>query len=1393
MNATSGVISGTPTTAGPYTVALTFTDAYGDRASKSLPLTIDAVLVITTTSPLPSGTAGVAYSETFTATGGSGTLTWTILNGTLPAGLSLNSVSGTLSGTPTTANTYSFVVEVSDTSGDTASQTFSLTIASAAPIVITTVSPLPAATDLSAYSTIIAGSGGTAPYNWSVISGSMPAGLMFTPVVTSGSTPTASVTGTPSTAGTFSFTVQLAGSLSGQVTTKTFSLTVNPQLIITSTTLPAAEVGVVYSAQLTFQGGTPPASWSLSAGALPSGLTLNSAGLITGTPAGSAGTSSFTAQVSDSAGAVASQPLSISVSAHLTITTTSPLPAATVGTAYSLTFAATGGVTPYTWTATGLPAWLTLTSAGVLSGTPPTAVPVSFTVTVTDANHNTATLNAMLPANPALLQITTTSPLPAATVGAAYSLTFAASGGTTPYTWIATGLPAWLTLTSAGVLSGTPPTAAPVSFAVTVTDANHNTATLNATLPVNPATLLITTTSPLPPGMAGTSYSQTLTATGGTTPYTWSATGLPTWLSLTIAGVLSGTPPTASSVSLTVTVMDANHNSATASLSLTVNAATLQITTTSPLPAATVGTAYTQTFTGSGGVTPYTWTAAGLPAWLTLTAAGVLSGTPSSAGPITFAVSLADSSHQITSAVFNLTVNSAALQITTNPTLPAGTAGSAYTQTFAASGGTPPYAWSGTKLPSWLTVSPAGVLSGTPPAAGSFTFNITVTDSTNTSVTITATLLVNPVALSIITASTLPNATAGTPYSQTLAAAGGTPPYSWAASNLPAWLTLSSAGVLSGTPTSAAPAATFSVTVTDSKKNTGAGNFTVTINPPALGITTTALPAAVVGSAYNFSLTASGGVAPYTWTASGLPSPFTLSSSGALTGTPTQTATITFSAMVTDSAGNKAQSNFTLQVNTSTLQITSPAAISAVEGQLLSFTFTATGGKPPYVWSATALPPGLLLSSTGVLSGTPVNGGSVAFRVTVSDSASNSSTASETLTVNAPSFQITTTSPLPSATVGQPYSVKFSSNTTSGVTWSATGVPPGLTLTSGGVLQGTPTSPGAFTLVVTATNSAGATASSQFALTASALKLQITTTSLPQASTASFYSQALQATGGVAPYTWTVVSGALPAGLMLSSSGTITGQPTTAGQVQFTAEVTDSASSSVTQSFTLAVINGGPATPSIVSPTILSFATIGSNYSFDLSAIGGQPPYTWSVISGSLPAGLTLSSGGVISGDATTAGTGLFSVQLTDLSGNQASKSFSLLVVDPAIPAATSPSPLPDGLINQSYYYQFSAVGGQPPYYWSIASGAVPSGLDFDPASGVISGVPNTPGVSNFSLLIADSTGQVETVRPVSRSALSRRTGSTSPRPRPYPVQRWGSPTRKICLFRAAVHLIPGP
>src|SRR5215467_6309308 len=292
-------------------------------------------------------------------------------------------------------------------------------------------------------------------------------------------------------------------------------------LTITTGSLPSGVKGVAYSQGLGASGGTVPYSWALSSGTLPSGLTLASNGTISGTLATSAQSGSFTVKVTDSSSPAQSTSGSISISitaatSTLSVMTTS-LPSGVAGSSYSAVLSASGGTSPYSWALSSgaLPSGLTLASNGTISGTLATSAQSgSFTVKVTDSSSPTqstsGSLSISITSASSALAVATTS-LPSGIVGSAYSSALNASGGTPPYSWVVSSgsLPAGLTLTSNGTISGTPTASAPSSFTVKVTDSSSPVQSASALLAISISSAVTAT-----PGATATQYVLPYTATG---------------------------------------------------------------------------------------------------------------------------------------------------------------------------------------------------------------------------------------------------------------------------------------------------------------------------------------------------------------------------------------------------------------------------------------------------------------------------------------------------------------------------------------------------------------------------------------------------------------------------------------------------------------------------------------------------------------------------------------------------------------------------------------------------------------------------------------------------------------------------------------------------------------
>lgn len=347
---------------------------------------------------------------------------------------------------------------------------------------------------------------------------------------------------------------------------------------------------------------------------------------------------------------------------------TNDLPGGTVNVYYDNFLGANGCNQPFSWLQTGgaLPPGLNLNANGEIFGNPTAQGNFCFTVQVTDNNNNrtNATLCIDISAG---LQITTTN-LPTATQGQFYSTNLSASGGNPPYIWNlapSNNLPAGLNLSTNGQISGVPGSPGTTCFNVQVSDNNNNTVFANFCLTVNPSgsTLQITTTN-LPNAIQGQFYSASLSASGGSLPYSWNlcpSNYLPAGLNLTNYGQISGTPASPGTTCFCVQVMDSNHVVAVTNLCLTVNPSglRLQITTLS-LPNASQGAFYTFTLGASGGLPPYNWSlspgSAPLPSSLSLASNGVLSGYPTASGNFSFWVRVTDSRPASVDQLLSLTV-----------------------------------------------------------------------------------------------------------------------------------------------------------------------------------------------------------------------------------------------------------------------------------------------------------------------------------------------------------------------------------------------------------------------------------------------------------------------------------------------------------------------------------------------------------------------------------------------------------------------------------------------------------------------------------------------------------------------------------------------------------------
>ncbi|HMZ18161.1 MAG TPA: putative Ig domain-containing protein [Blastocatellia bacterium] len=253
-------------------------------------------------------------------------------------------------------------------------------------------------------------------------------------------------------------------------------------------------------------------------------------------------------------------------------------------------------------------------------------------------------------------------------------------------------------------------------------------------------------------------------------------------------------------------------------------------------------------------------------------------------------------------------------------------------------------------------------------------------------------------------------------------------------------------------------------------------------------------------------------------------------------------------------------------------------------------------------------------------------------------------------------------STIPAAFVGVPYSQSFTPSGVSGtVVWSVVGsLPAGLTLSSAGVLSGTPTAAGSATFTIKATGNYTCFGQRQYTLTVSACPtVTFTPTSLPNGILGQAYNQSLTASGGAAPYSFSVISGNLPPNVSLSATGAFTGAPTASGNFNFTVRATAANNCFGDRSYTMTVVICSAIS---IAPATLHNGFVDTLYHQTLTASGGMSPYAFTIVAGALPNGLNLASGGVLSGAPTANGTFNFAVKAMDANGCTGTLIFNLTI-----------------------------------------------------------------------------------------------------------------------------------
>jgi uncharacterized protein (TIGR03437 family) len=473
IDAKTGLVSGTPASSGTFSFTLTLTDAANGATRQIFQFVVTPAgpLGITTTA-LPQGTVGVKYSQQLSAKGGTPPYKWSVASGALPAGLSLDAVTGLISGTPasTASGPVTFGLTDSASPPGSAQQAIQITIVNPPALAITTAS-LKGGFNGAAYQDQVAATGGIPPYKWAISGGALPPGLSLDSI-------SGAITGRPTAAGTSSFTIKVtdSGALNASAT-QTYSIVIATVTAVTvaAQTLPDAVVNTPYLNSLVAGGGAPPYTWVVFTGTVPPGMALSTSGALQGLPT-AAGTFTFDAQATDSVGGSAASYVTVNVKAAPVSVQVDTPPSGMVGVPYpAQAVTGAGGVGPHTFAVSSgtLPPGLTLTD-GILDGMPTAAGSFNFTITATDSNTQGAATGSVpltIVIRPAQTDIalstgsiTFSLNAGAASLPAGANVVVSSTSATTVATFSVSVSPAapWLTVT--GGASGATPTSYTVSL-----------------------------------------------------------------------------------------------------------------------------------------------------------------------------------------------------------------------------------------------------------------------------------------------------------------------------------------------------------------------------------------------------------------------------------------------------------------------------------------------------------------------------------------------------------------------------------------------------------------------------------------------------------------------------------------------------------------------------------------------------------------------------------------------------------------------------------------------------------------------------------------------------------------------------------------------------------------
>ncbi|MFW3618841.1 putative Ig domain-containing protein [Staphylococcus caprae] len=1364
FDSNTNTISGTPTKVGSYLITVTTTDAEGNKTETNF-----TIKVVDTTKPTVTSIEDQSKevntpidSITIEATDNSGQAVTNKVSG-LPEGVSFDSATNTISGTPTKVGSYPIMVTTTDESGNETTTSFTIKVVDTTKPTVTSIEDQTKEVNTPIDSITIEATDNSGQAVTNKVSG-LPEGVSF-------DSATNTISGTPTKVGSYPIVVTTTDA-SGNETTTSFTIKVvdTTKPTVTAIKDQTKEVNTpIDSITIEATDNSGQAVISKVSG-LPAGVSFDSAtNTISGTPT-KVGSYPITVTTTDASGNKTETKFTIAV-----VDTTKPTVTSIkdqtkeVNTAIaSITIEATDNSgQAVTNKVSGLPEGVSFDSAtNTISGSPMKVGSYPIVVTTTDESGNETTTNFTIKVVDTTKPMVTSIEDQTKEVNTAIdSITIEATDNSgQAVTNKVSGLPEGVSFDSAtNTISGMPTKVGSYPITVTTTDAEGNATTTNFTIKVVDTTKPTVTAIKDQTKEVNTSIdSITVEATDNSgQAVTNKVSGLPEGVSFDSAtNTISGTPTKVGSYPIVVTTTDAEGNATTTNFTIAVVDTTKPTVTSIKDQTQEVNTAIdsikVEATDNSGQVVANI--VSGLPEGVTFDSeTNTISGTPTKVGSYPIVVITTDASGNETTTNFTIAVVD-----TTKPTV-----SSIENQTIEVNTSIDLIKIeatdnSGQVVTNKVNGLPEGVsfdsatntISGTPTKVGSYPITVTTTDAEGNATTTNFTIKVVDTTKPTVTAIKDQTKEVNTSIdSITIEATDNSgQAVTNKVSGLPAGVSFDSeTNTISGTPTKVG-SYPIVVTTTDASGNETITKFTIqvidTIKPVVASIADQTKEVNTPIDSITIEATDNSGQV-VTNKVNNLPEGVTFDSeTNTISGTPTKVGSYPITVTTTDASGNKTTTNFTIQV-VDTIKPTVTAInnqTKEVNTPIDSITINASDNSGQAVTNkVSGLPEGVTFDSeTNTISGTPTKVGSYPITVTTTDAEGNITTTSFTIKV------VDTTKPAVATIKDQTKevntaidSIKIEATDNSGqvVTNKVSGLPEGVSFDSStNTISGKPTKVGSYLIVVTTTDASGNKTETKFTIevvdetapTVTAIKDQTQEVNTP------IDSIKIKATDNSGQAVTNKVSG-LPAGVSFdSSTNTISGTPTKVGSYPIVVTTTDASGNKTETKFTIEVVDETAPTVTAIKDQTKEVNT--SIDSITVEATDNSDQTVRNEVSG-LPDGVSFDIvTNTISGTPTKVGSYPITVTTTDASGNKTETKFTIEVVDKTVPAVTSIKDQTKQVNTSIDSIKIEATDNSGQAVTNKVSG-LPTGVTFDSETNTISGTPTKVGSYPITVTTTDASG----------------------------------------------------